>query len=97
MSLNFDDFKKQDINLIFQVKNACDEVLKIKGFDTLGIPNFHAIPMNMVPGDEDSIKGHNVRGVYWTKLESGKEVSKNKPIDETKYTELVNDFKKTYF
>ena len=29
--------------------------------------------MNKVPGDDDSIKGHNVRGIYWTKPdESGK-------------------------
>ena len=34
------DFQKQDINFdIDKLKNACNEVLKIKGFDTsLGIP-----------------------------------------------------------
>ena len=41
--------------------------------------------MNKIPGDENSIKGHNVRGVYWTKPdESGKEVMRDKPIDEVK-------------
>ena len=35
MPLNFDDFKKQDISFdISELRNACDEVLKIKGFDT---------------------------------------------------------------
>ena len=54
--------------------------------------------MNMVPGDENSIQGHNVRGVYWTKPdETGKEVKRDKPIDESKYTELIDDFKNTYF
>ena len=41
--------------------------------------------MNMIPGDENSIQGHNVRGVYWTKPdETGKEVKRDKPIDEFK-------------
>ena len=39
-----------------------------------------------------------MRGVYWTKPdESGKEVLRDKAIDESKYTELVSDFKNTYF
>ena len=60
--------------------------------------SFHAIPMNKVPGNDDSIKGHNVRGVYWTKPdETGKEVMRDKPIDESKYTELLAEFKNTYF
>ena len=55
----------------------------------MGISNFAAIPMNKIPGDDDSIKGHNVRGVYWTKPdETGKEVMRDKPI-ESKYTELL--------
>ena len=54
--------------------------------------------MNRVPGDNSSIEGHNVRGVYWTKPdESGKEVIRDKPIDESKYTELISEFKNTYF
>ena len=47
---------------------------------------------------ENSIQGHNVRGVYWTMPdETGKEVKRDKPIDESKYTELIDDFKNTYF
>ena len=54
--------------------------------------------MNKIPGDNNSTSGHNVRGVYWTKPdETGKEVMRDKPIDESKYTELVKDFKNTYF
>ena len=35
MSLNFNDFQKQDIKFdISELRNACNEVLKIKGFDT---------------------------------------------------------------
>jgi len=75
-----------------------DRVLKTKKYDTLGISHFGAIPLNQIPNDENSIKGHNVRGIYWTKPdESGKEVSRDIKIDESKYTELISDFHKTYF
>ena len=45
MSLTFNDFQKQEINFdIEKLKEACDQVLKIKGFDTsLGIPHFAGI------------------------------------------------------
>ena len=94
------DFQKQ--NVIFDIsklRQACDDVLKIKGFDTsLGIPHFAGISLNQVPGDPDSIKGNNVRGVYWTKPDSsGKEVVRDVTVNESKYTEFVEDFKNTYF
>ena len=59
------DFQKQDIHFdINKLKNACNEVLKIKGFDTsLGIPHFAGISLNQIPGDPDSIKGNKIRGV----------------------------------
>ena len=68
MSQLFNDFQKQEAKFdINKLKSACDEVLKIKGFDTsLGIPHFAAIPLTQIPGDPDSIKGSNARGVYWT-------------------------------
>ena len=94
------DFHKQDLKFdINKLREACSEVLKIKGFDTsLGIPHFAAISLNQIPGDPSSIKGNNVRGVYWTKPDSsGKEVSRDVNIDESKYTEFVNDFTHTYF
>ena len=94
------DFQKQDIRFdLDKLRNACNEVLKIKGFDTsLGIPHFAAISLNQIPGDPDSIKGSKVRGVYWTKPDStGVEVSRDVNIDESKYTEFVKDFEHTYF
>ena len=100
MSQLFNDFQKQDIKFdIIKLKQACDEVLKIKGFDTsLGIPHFAGIPLNQIPGDPDSVKGNNVRGIYWTKPDStGVEVQRESKIDEHKYTEFVDDFKDTYF
>ena len=100
MSQLFNDFQKQDVKFdIMKLKQACDEVLKIKGFDTsLGIPHFAGIPLNQIPGDPDSVKGNNVRGIYWTKPDStGVEVQRESKIDEHKYTEFVDDFKNTYF
>ena len=88
-------------NISFDIKKLraeLDRVLKQKKFNTLGITNFAAIQINRVPGDADSIKGHNVRGEYWTfPDESGKEVKRDKSIDESKYTEIVPEFKNTYF
>ena len=84
-----------DIN---KLRTDLNKILKKSKYQTLGITNFAAIPMNKIPGDENSIKGHNVRGIYWTKPdETGKEVARDKPIDESKYTELTNEFKNTYF
>ena len=59
--LNFhSDFQKQDINFdIKKLQDACNQVLKIKGFDTsLGIPHFAAISLIQIPGDPDSIRGN---------------------------------------
>jgi len=100
MSLLFNDFQKQELKFdINKLKLACEEVLKIKGFDTsLGIPHFAGIPLNQIPGEPESIKGHNIRGVFWTKPNStGEEVQRDKMIDESKYTEFVEEFKNTYF
>ena len=100
MSLLFKKKKKQKLRFdINKLKIACEEVLKIKGFDTsLGIPHFAGIPLNQIPGEPESIKGHNIRGVFWTKPNStGEEVQRDKMIDESKYTEFVEEFKNTYF
>ena len=100
MSQLFHDFQKQELKFdINKLRSACDQVLKIKGFDTsLGIPHFAAIPLNQIPNDPDSVKGHKARGVYWTKPDSsGKEFSRDVTIDESDYSEFINDYKNTYF
>ena len=100
MSLTFNDFQKQDLKFdISKLKQACDDVLKIKGFDTsLGIPHFAGISLNQIPGQPESTKGNNVRGIYWTKPDStGVEVQRENKIDESQYTEFVDEFKNTYF
>ena len=97
---HFSDFYKvPDIKIdVKKLRTELDRILKDKKFNTLGIKNFAAIPINRIPGDTDSIKGHNVRGEYWTFAdETGREVKRDKPIDESKYTEIVPEFKNTYF
>ena len=60
----FEDFY-QVPNVAFDISKLradLQKVLKKSKYQTLGITNFHAIPMNKIPGDENSISGHNVRG-----------------------------------
>ena len=100
MSQLFYDFQKQELKFdINKLRSACDQVLIIKGFDTsLRIPHFAGILLNQIPGNPDSIKGHNARGVYWTKpYETEKEVKRDVNIKEHKYTQFIEDFKNTYF
>ena len=98
--LNFTDFYqvpdlKFDIN---RLREDLDVILKKRNFNTLNVTNFGAIPLNQIPNDEDSVKGHNMRGIYWTiPDEKGKEVSRDIPIDESKYTQLIPEFENTYF
>ena len=100
MSLNFNDFQKQDIKFdIKKLQNAYKEILKIKKFTGVnGVSNFGAISLTQIPGDPDSIKGHKARGVFWTKPNSsGKEVIRDEMIDEAAYSEFIEDYKNTYF
>ena len=99
--LNYSDFYqvpelKFDIT---KLREDLDVILKKKGFTSpKGVSNFGAIQLNQIPNNEDSIKGNNIRGVYWTIAdESGKEVTRDVPIDESKYTQLVPEFENTYF
>tara|TARA_X000001036_G_scaffold280423_1_gene260478 strand:+ start:42 stop:641 length:600 start_codon:yes stop_codon:yes gene_type:complete len=98
-NLNFNDFQKQDFKFdIKKLQEAYSQLKKTKKFDDLGISHFGAICLNRVPGKPDSIKGHKSRGLYWTKPDqSGKEVSRDIDIDESAYTELLPEFKNTYF
>ena len=83
---------------IDKMRNDLEKILKVKNFNSLGIKSFGAIPMNQIPGDKSSVEGHNVRGTYWTiPDESGKEAKRDIAIDESKYTELLPEFRGTYF
>ena len=93
LTLMFNDFQKQEGMKfdIIKLREALKQVLKKKGFDNAeGVSHFGAISLNQIPGDPESIKGKNVRGIFWTKPNSsGKEVLRDKQIDESAYTEFV--------
>ena len=99
--LNYSDFYQvPDLKFdISKLRQDLNTVLKKKGFITpKEVSNFGAIPLNQIPNDEESIKGNNVRGIYWTiPDEKGKEVARDIPINESKYTRLVPEFENTYF
>ncbi len=99
--LNFTDFYQvPDLHFdVNKMRSDLSVILEKKGFKTLkGITNFGAIPLNQIPNDDDSIKGHKMRGVYWTiPDEKGKEVKRDIPIEEEKYTQILPEFKNTYF
>ena len=99
-SVTFDDFfEVQDLNFdISKLRKDLDKILKSKKFNSPGVTHFGAIPINQIPNDTSSISGNNIRGKYWTIAdETGKEVARDIDIDESKYTQLVPEFEKTYF
>ena len=100
MSVSKDFHKVKDMYFnISKLKKGLEEVLKIRNFDSAnGIPDFAAICLNQIPGDPTSTKGNKARGIFWTKPDrSGKEVSRDIPIDESLYSEFVKDLEHTYF
>ena len=84
---------------ILKLREALKQVLSRKEYDdAAGTKYIAGISLNQIPEDPDSIKGENVKGIYWTKPDSsGKEAKRAKRIDETKYTEFVKDLEDTYF
>ena len=98
--VSFEDFYKvPELKFdISKLRNDLDSILENKKFNSPGVTHFGAISLNQIPNDENSIKGNNIRGKYWTIAdETGKEVSRDIDIDESKYTQLVPEFNNTYF
>ena len=99
--LSKSDFcKVKDLKFdILKLREALKQVLSKKEYDdAAGTKYIAGISLNQIPEAPDSIKGENVKGLYWTKPDSsGKEAKRAKRIDETKYTEFVKDLEDTYF
>ena len=100
VTTSFEDFYEVP-NLNFDISRLRADlykILKAKKFNSPGVTHFGAIPLNQIPNDDSSVKGNNIRGKYWTIADdSGKEVSRDVDIDESKYTQLMPEFEKTYF
>ena len=100
VTANFEDFYEvPNLNFdISRLRNDLNKILKSKKFNSPGVTHFGAISLNQIPNDNSSIEGSNIRGKYWTIAdETGKEVSRDVDIDESKYTQLVPEFENTYF
>ena len=100
VQVSFEDFYKvPELKFdISKLRSDLDSILENKRFNSPGVTHFGAISLNQIPNDENSIKGNNIRGKYWTIAdETGKEVSRDIDIDESKYTKLVPEFNNTYF
>jgi hypothetical protein len=100
VQVSFDDFYKvPELKFdISKLREDLDLILENKKFNSTGVTHFGAISLNQIPNDDESIKGNNIRGKYWTIAdETGKEVSRDIDIDESKYTQLVPEFNNTYF
>ena len=98
---NFNDFHTvKDLKFdILKLRTALKQVLSRKSYDDAAGPKYIAgIALNQIPGNPESIKGENVKGIYWTKPDnSGKEEIRAKRINERAYTEFVKDLEDTYF
>ena len=100
VQVSFEDFYKvPELKFdISKLRKDLDLILENKKFNSPGVTHFGAISLNQIPNDDESIKGNNIRGKYWTIAdETGKEVSRDIDIDESKYTQLVPEFNNTYF
>ena len=99
-TISFEDFYQvPELNFdILRLRKDLDKILAQKKFNSPGVTHFGAISINQIPNDESSIQGNNIRGKYWTIADdTGKEVSRDIEIDESKYTQLVPEFENTYF
>jgi len=84
---------------IKKLQTALKHVLSKKSYDdAAGTKYIAGIALNQIPGDPNSIKGENIKGIYWTKPDSsGVESVRAKKVDESAYTEFVKDLEDTYF
>jgi len=95
-----DFYKVKDLKFdILKLRKALDEVLSRKAYDdAAGTKYIAGISLNQIPGNPDSVKGENIKGIYWTKPDSsGNESVRAKKIDESAYTEFIKDLGDTYF
>ena len=83
---------------IAKLQGALTDVLSKQQFETPGVTNFGAIPLNRIPGDPSSVEGNKIRAKYWTIPDSdGKEVERDVYVEEHLYTEFIPKYENTYF
>ena len=85
---------------IEKLKQAFNQVLKIKEFDNAGgvVTNISSISLNRIKGDNQSTEGKYSWGRYWTIPDNnGQEVERADAIDEEQFNEFVPEYNDTYF
>ena len=88
---------KIDIEKLKSVYSEITEKIIEWSKDDQNLYDFNAICINQIPNDPLSIRGGNIRGLYWTyPKENWKEEKRLNKVDEEKYTELCKPFKDTY-
>ena len=102
INTNSNDYFHKVADLKFDIeklRGALSDVLSRKSYDNAkGTKYIAGICLNQIPGNPDSVKGENVKGIYWTKPDStGKEQKRAKTINESAYTEFVPELADTYF
>ena len=85
MNNHFKDFhtvKDLKFDIPKKLQEGLEQVLKIKKYDNDGggIKNFAAICLNQIPGQPDSIKGNNARGIFGLN-----QIIQEKNLQEIKY------------
>lgn len=85
---------------IEKLKQAFNQVLKIKEFDNAGgvVTNISSISLNRIKGNNQSTEGKYSWGRYWTIPDNnGQEVERADAIDEEQFNEFVPEYNDTYF
>ena len=79
---------------ITKLQKALKQVLSRKSYDdAAGTKYIAGIALNQIPGDLSSIKGENVKGIYWTKPDSsGKESIRAKKITVKNIQRIFSSF-----
>ena len=90
------DFKVDIEKLKSVYSNTINKIIEWSKDDP-NLYDFNAICVNQIPNDPLSIRGGNIRGLYWTyPKEDWKEEKRLNQVDETQYVELCKPFKGTY-
>ena len=74
---------------------ALDEALAVDGWRGELVK---AISLTQIPGDADSQRGNNLRGLYWTRPDGTyNEVAREEKVAEEQFSAFVDEYAHTYF
>jgi len=91
-----DDYKVDIEKLKTVYFNTVDKILEWSKDDP-NLYDFNCICINQIPNDPLSIRGGNIRGLYWTYPKEGwEEEQRLNRVKENDYTELCEPFINTY-